>query len=263
LLGLLFPTQRLPLPYLSAFTLLSGNWACAAWGFPQSAAGILWSVSIEEQFYLAWPLIMKHWIRRLPTIGAGLIVLAFLARGLLVYFGSSRDSIFCNTLARLDPIAAGALIPYFLKGQIPRLSPGVRGALLVLGLLGIVICGGCGAGSGALAFVTYPAATLASVSLLVGTLGCDLSSTPAWFRRPLVYLGRISYGLYVFHGLSFAVILTIIPLHHPSLAQFLMQIGTILLLTVLLASLSYRFLESPFLRLKDRFAYVKSAPLVT
>jgi peptidoglycan/LPS O-acetylase OafA/YrhL len=259
-IGMILPSQRLPLPFLAAFALLSGNWACAAWGFPFSAASILWSVSIEEQFYLTWPLVMKRWLHRLPGICCGLILLAFMARGILVLLGASRDSIFCNTLARLDPIAAGALIGYFLKGQTPTFSFRIRVPLILAGLLGIATCGAFGSGSGALALLTYPAATLASVLLIVGTLGIDLSSLPGLSRRLLVYLGRISYGLYIFHCISLAITRTLLPLHHPSLAQTMILVMVTFLLTVVLASLSYRFLEAPFLKLKNRFAYVTSNP---
>ena len=67
----------------------------------------------------------------------------------------------------------------------------------------------------------------------------------------LVYLGRISYGLYVFH---LAAIRIIPPVWWPwrSIAAFL--------LTLLAVAISYRFLEEPFLRLKDRFTYVLSGP---
>jgi peptidoglycan/LPS O-acetylase OafA/YrhL len=258
LIGKILPSQRLPLPFLAAFALLSGNWACAAWGFPFSAASILWSVSIEEQFYLTWPLVMKRWLHRLPGICCGLILLAFMTRGVLVVLGASRDSIYCNTLARLDPIAAGALIGYFLKGQTPNFSFRIRVPLILLGLLGIATCGAFGSGSGAPAILTYPAATLSSVLLIVGTIGIDLSPLPGLFRRLLVYLGRISYGLYVFHGISLAIARAILPLHHASFAQAMIQVMLAFLFTAVLASLSYRFLEAPFLKLKDRFAYVTS-----
>jgi peptidoglycan/LPS O-acetylase OafA/YrhL len=257
-IGAVLPGQHLPMPFLTAFVFLSGNWACAAWGFPISGASILWSVSIEEQFYLTWPLIMKRWLHRLPGICWSLILLAFMARGILVLLGASRDSIFCNTLSRLDPIAAGALLGFYFKGQTPNFRLRIRIPLILLGLSGVVACGAFGSGAGALALLTYPAATLASVLLLVGTLGIDLSWLPGLSRRLLVYLGRISFGLYVFHAVSIAIAKTLLPLHHPSLARTMMQVVFGFLFTAVLASLSYRFLESPFLKLKDRFAYVTS-----
>jgi len=259
LIGLLLPDQLFPRGFFIAFVLLSGNWACAAWGFPSSAAGILWSVAIEEQFYLTWPLVMKRWLRHLPAICIGLLATAFLARGVLVYWGEPRDAIFGNTLTRLDPIVTGALVGFLLKGRTPRLIWPARAAMVILGILGIALCGGYGAGFGRAALWTYPCASLASVLLLLGTLGADLSLIPAWPRRALVYLGQISYGLYVFHRISIEIVARALGTHH-ALKSLAGQTALTMLLTVLLAVASYHWLEAPFLRLKRRFAHIVSTP---
>ena len=67
----------------------------------------------------------------------------------------------------------------------------------------------------------------------------------------LVYLGRISYGLYVFHLFALALVTKqlVFPL------GFEGRLLVSFLLTVLLAAVSYRSLEQPFLRLKKRFSY--------
>src|SRR5438045_4760557 len=73
----LVPDENLPLKYVVAFALLCGNWACVLWGYPHSVATPLWSVSIEEQFYLCWPLIMRRWVHRLTMVAVGLVVVSF------------------------------------------------------------------------------------------------------------------------------------------------------------------------------------------
>jgi len=74
-----------------------------------------------------------------------------------------------------------------------------------------------------------------------------------WLAHPwLVYLGRISFGLYVFHVAAIVVVMT---LSLPWLVRLPLTFG----FTLLAASLSYRFFELPFLRLKERFPYVSSA----
>lgn len=256
LVGAVLPTQRLSPRFFLAFVTFFGNWACAAWSFPVSAAGILWSVSIEEQFYLTWPLVMKRWLGHLPRICWGLILLAAAARLALVFHGASRDAIFCNTLTRLDPIAAGALVAWYLRGRTPGFRAVFRVPMILLGFAGIFLCGALGSGGGVLALVTYPAATVASVLLLLGTLGTDLGFLWEPGRRLLIYLGRISYGLYVFHRVWLAIAANWIRFRHPSLGQFLLQLAFSLAGTVLVAGLSYRFLESPFLKMKDRWAHV-------
>src|SRR6478672_7551315 len=54
------PEQHLPLRYVAGFSLLSGNWVYVFYGLPASFAIPLWTVSIEEQFYLAWPLALRR-----------------------------------------------------------------------------------------------------------------------------------------------------------------------------------------------------------
>jgi len=156
LIGKLIPSQLLPVPYLAAFIFLSGNWACAAWGFPISAANVLWSVSIEEQFYLSWPLVMKRWFPKLKEISLCLILLSIVARAILVFTHASRDSIFCNTFARLDPIAAGALTAWAFKGATPRLSTPLRLSMVLFGILAIAACGLFGSRGGIRSLITYP-----------------------------------------------------------------------------------------------------------
>lgn len=82
---------------------------------------------------------------------------------------------------------------------------------------------------------------------------------PRWWSPTFVYLGRISYGLYVFHAFGLQWMLHLVTMEHPGLAWAARFTGA-LTLTVLLASLSYFLLEMPFLRLKGRFTYVRSRP---
>jgi peptidoglycan/LPS O-acetylase OafA/YrhL len=87
-------------------------------------------------------------------------------------------------------------------------------------------------------------------------------SAPRWSAwRPLVYLGKISYGLYVYHVLAINLSLRLFAEHTKSWAGFASYWLTALLITVALAAISYRCLEAPFLRLKQRFTEVESRPV--
>jgi len=97
----------------------------------------------------------------------------------------------------------------------------------------------------------YPAVDL----ILAGMLGVVLMAGGGPFAQPaLVYLGRISYGLYVFHLMVIALVLLHFRLWP---VQLTLSFG----LTLGLAALSYALLERPFLRLKARFTYIRSAPV--
>jgi peptidoglycan/LPS O-acetylase OafA/YrhL len=102
----------------------------------------------------------------------------------------------------------------------------------------------------------HPFTALASAAVLLSVLG----SQQAFLRNQmLLYLGKISYGLYVLHEFAHYCAMRIIPASTPRMVFAQSIVG--LTLTVLLAAASYRWLESPFLRLKERFAHVQSRPV--
>ena len=81
------PADGMSGKYLVAFLLFVGNWACVWWGYPPAIAGQLWSVSIEEQFYLSWPWVLRRWADHLIVAACVLLAVAFAARALA---GASR-----------------------------------------------------------------------------------------------------------------------------------------------------------------------------
>src|SRR6185369_6775998 len=132
----------------------------------------------------------------------------------------------------------------FLRGGVPRWSLVTRLALCVGGLLVWLL---------SIRFhdrliypdiAYFPLVVFGSCLILLGVLGSSL-------RFPfLVYLGRISYGLYVFHAAALALASLIFVEY--SLLHALVSLA----ITLTLGSVSYAVLEQPFLRLKKRFTYV-------
>jgi peptidoglycan/LPS O-acetylase OafA/YrhL len=104
----------------------------------------------------------------------------------------------------------------------------------------------------------YGSVALGCVLLFVGILGAP----PRCFPDQLVFSGNISYGLYVFRllGLRFSYSLAARLRRVPTLAVTIVasRIPIAFVLTVVIACLSYRFFETPFLRIKERFTFVKS-----
>jgi peptidoglycan/LPS O-acetylase OafA/YrhL len=225
---LLIAAPSLPLNYLAGFALLGGNWVCAISGFPASSFALLWSVSIEEQFYLIWPWVVRGHPRRIAGCAWIMLALATITRIMLTVNGATHPGVWCNTLSRLDPIAGGALLAFYLKGGVPTKT---RPLAFVTGAAALLVTGGFGAHDGWGSLLTYPIAAGAAVAILYGSLGME------WDNPALRYLGKISFGLYVFHVAA-------IDLAGPIAA---------LPLTIGVAALSYRYLESPFLRIKERF----------
>jgi peptidoglycan/LPS O-acetylase OafA/YrhL len=116
------------------------------------------------------------------------------------------------------------------------------------------------------ALVTGYSATMAGTLLIfLGVLGAPAQAVPGWLR----YLGKISYGLYVYHMLMFTVAIWATAraahlLHLRGAALVGMKVVTPLValaFTVCVAAASYRWLESPFLRLRKRFTVVANRPI--
>jgi peptidoglycan/LPS O-acetylase OafA/YrhL len=256
LIPLILPDDKFNAHYAVSFALFSGNWVCAIEGLPFSVASPLWSISIEEQFYIAWPLLLLLFgVGRIRKLAFVMLGIALAVRTLLAVYDIAHPGVWCNTLARLDPIALGALLAVTLRGRAPRLTAAPRIALGLASLTLFVIVARYLKQDGLDSLITYPLVAIASVTLLVAALHTNAAILGHKSFSWLVYLGRISYGLYVFHLLSLTLMskqssLLGIPLNFER--RFVLSFA----LTVLLSAVSYRWLERPFLRLKDRFARV-------
>ncbi len=254
------PGENMPINYVLPFLLFAGNWACVFWGFPHSAASPLWSVSMEEQFYLAWPWIVRRWGGNLVTVAMVMLAIAFAAR--LVFINSPHPYIWSNTLARLDPIACGMILAVFVRRKEIVLSGLARLALLVFGGGVLILAGRYGDLNGARSLVSLPASTVASMAIIIATLGMPLMASRHPIMRALVYLGRISFGLYVYHflfAMLFHVAINVDPSGEPR--DRIIGIAATVAATLAAAAASSQGIELPILRLKSRFAHVASSPV--
>jgi peptidoglycan/LPS O-acetylase OafA/YrhL len=210
------------------------------------ALAVTWSLAIEEQFYLVWPLLVRVLsARRLRLICLAIVLLSPLLR---LYLSAQHVALYTNLLCRLDGLMAGAFFATLVRE--PTFEPGrylnAAWAALVVALpLGLATDGR------GLQWIVYSLSVLASAGLVY--LG--LWSPASWLQRGLanrglVYTGTISYGLYLLHRIPF-VVLKGHDVRHPVIA-FVAVLGT----TYLLASGSWYLLERPFLKLKRFFVTI-------
>jgi peptidoglycan/LPS O-acetylase OafA/YrhL len=189
-------------------------------------------------------------------MAAALIVVAVVTRAGLFASGARVAVVWLNTATHLDAIGVGALVA--LSGQI-RLVPAARRALAVVSVLALVVCAGTvwhallqPAPAGTPLYARAGASVWASLAFLGATLACGgvlvaaLAAEGSWLSHPaLVYLGRISYGLYVYHGLALAIT-----------DAWAWPMASAFAVTLVAAAVSYHVYELPFLRLKRRFERV-------
>jgi peptidoglycan/LPS O-acetylase OafA/YrhL len=259
--------EQMTWTYALGYFFFAGNWI-AIWKPITTIAGPLWSVSIEEQFYILWPLAIRRASRsRIAITALFLLALATFSRLLLVLDGASAVAIYRNTFCRLDPIAAGILVAVVLRGRVPTFSLRARlllgmltlSALLVVNVWLRPIVGPMNLGS---QLASYPLVALGCTAMLLAVLGLGSPAAPIEGpSRWLIFMGRISYGLYVFHALGLRLAERLVPAHYSSIEIFTIYWLFAFASTIVMAVTSYRWLEQPFLRLKQqRFTVIPSRP---
>ncbi|MGC2401605.1 MAG: acyltransferase [Acidobacteriaceae bacterium] len=252
--------QSLPWYYIAAYLLFAGNWMHAVFGRPLSVCSPLWTVSIEEQFYLIWPLLMQSLRRRGMIVAAVVTVLVASASRIgFLLAGWGGGFLYYGSISRCDSLALGMLLALFAD-RLPWLNRRTRWLLLAAGLTGWVVSAAWLNEQPGPADMRMVFGRLL-VSLSAGAIlySC-LDSRSKWLRGSwVVELGKISYGLYVWH---LTAILIVTRLFRPAWGWQLLAVKALgFVATVIIARASYRWIESPFLRLKDKFATVLSRPV--
>jgi peptidoglycan/LPS O-acetylase OafA/YrhL len=271
------PEPRLTLSF--ALYLQNTHWLTGPiYTLPELPLLHFWSLAIEEQFYLVWPLLVFLIASRRKLLGvcAAALVLCPLLRLLLTTHGFTYDFMHTNTLCRADSLLAGAALALLLRGpareRVLRLAPWIA----LAGALGVV----------AINFAALlPRATHEWLSYCVQrtanytTLAVMFTGFTALALRggglarlcsiaPLRWLGRYSYGIYVFHVPLFLYF-------RGPVRDFLfshgignhgvvvvLTAGAVFALTCLCAYASYQLFERRFLRLKRYFDYRPHADTV-
>ena len=202
-----------------------------------------WSLSIEEQFYLLWPLVVVGCLRvrrELLAVVAGVLVVASAAAMAWAYGAASLSRAYYGTDGRVQQLLVGALLALLLARarRLPRYAGPAAFAALLLALVLASDAAPVYYRGGALAFAALTAVVVADVELRPdGGLARALSWAPA------AALGRISYGVYLWHWP--VLVLTPLP-SGPSPAWWLTQalrVG----LTLGLSVLSWVLVERPVL----------------
>ncbi len=256
-LGLLWEPAHFSSAALFCYSFLSSNWYVVALsGKIVTTVGPLWSIAVEEQFYLVWPsLVRKMSPKSVGIFSLLLCTISLIGVYVLAKTGSTPVKIWFNSVSEAIFFAIGALLALRLglREQQKSLPKAVGGIALCLSAwYGAVRLGFTYEGVAPHIWpLVYALAAAGAASLLWAFLHLPRML----IRREFVYLGRISYGLYVFHGLL------LMTGEHVLLDHFHLRhtwIPIAFTLTIACAAASYEFFEKPFLRLKHRFELVHS-----
>jgi peptidoglycan/LPS O-acetylase OafA/YrhL len=229
------------LPLYASFT---ANWFADFGVSHPILFAFAWSLCIEEQFYAFWPSIVRWCSARaaLIAMGALLVVDYWAERSALGGYGLRIVTSFAT------PIGLGALLALLLRERrafdtLFRVLGKAWSAPLALFAV--------------FALLLWPRAPLlvfqASLAALVGSAVVGEAHGLSWLLRlrALSYVGAVSYGLYLLNSTAIAVVRRAFPAY-ASTSGFVFFAS--LPLALVLAALSHRYLEAPFLRLRERLA---------
>ena len=242
------------------------NFVKAFYGGDFVPLDIAWSLAVEEQFYLIFPFVVCWTSRRtLKIILIAAIVLAPILRYLSLEWSESFDAprhmaAYVLPYCRMDTLAMGGLAVLLVRDssdQVIRVLsiaawPALIAAGVTLSLWGrpdvqFVVAG-------------YSVVAFASMAIMLRVFSGDRPILGRFFRQPwLVYVGKISYGLYLLHLIARAMIDQLILRGHgqafrDDLGLALLRFAMVAAVAVIMATVSFYAFERPILRLKNRFA---------
>jgi peptidoglycan/LPS O-acetylase OafA/YrhL len=226
--------------------------------------GPLWSLGVEEQFYIFWPWVMRD-VRNILKFTfiftVAFIVIRVFFRFLDYKYGYSLPYLIIH-VTRFDCMTIGALGAILMQQQ-NRLFMNISTHVItqILSWLVLVL----------LTFNKYHIASVVDQEIMSAVtvfLIINLSFNP----KTLVnmenvffdFLGRISYGIYMYHILAifYSAVLVNQMTMEGNLKYAVIYTG-VPALTILVAWLSYRYFETPFLRKKRKYSVIHSAPSIT
>jgi len=230
----------------------------------------LWSLAVEEQFYLLWPPIVFLCSRkRLMQICWGCIAVAWLTRAGLDQAGL-RFASYVFTPARMDTLAFGAFLAILARG--PRGLAAISRWVVPIAAVSLAVLAGIVVARGNIVTPREPVMHAFGFPALVALFGMMVVAAvtaPArsWTARilgarPLRFLGKYSYAMYLFHSPVIAVLskkgLAAWRLASPgesTIPAQLLVMAVAFAVTLALSLASWHLLEQPFLRLKRLFPY--------
>ena len=233
----------------------------------------LWSLAVEEQFYLVWPFVVfaVRDRRKLMGLAVLLALSAPAVRMVMIAHGASVDALYKSTICRADSLLGGAWVALAMRGglreRLTRWAPAVF-------LLGLTACLVIGVRAGNFDYEVNPTVRSAGFSLVALTSAAWVAmmlraGVPSRLMsaRWLRFFGRYSYGIYVLHmpveAFVQRMLAPLLRAHlHSKAGLHLVELALTMGITLPTAMASFRFYETPFLNLKRYFGRSRKVPLL-
>jgi len=264
--------------HLIPYLFFLGNWSSAYFSYPPSTIlAPLWTISLEEQFYLACPMLMSILLpkpRHLKHVLLCLLLFSIVCRYYLYLHRAPHIIIWVSTFSRLDSLIVGIWVA-INSNYLARLisQPNKTLKIFLSGSFLLLLTAhfpNIQQGTPHTIWIYFAFAVALGCFLIVAT-GKNLFSK-FLSLSPLVFLGKISYGLYVFHNIGMSIQYQCVAYLNLHFSKNFPNLGWIvsswpfrfsfsLLITIGIGVLSYFFYERHFLRLKTRFTTIASRPV--
>jgi len=262
IVGVLFGIEEVRTNFLWLATFQTNNYI-AYKGYWPEAISHFWSLAVQEQFYLIWPAIVltlpKRWF--LPTMAA-FIICGLIFRIVCIAMDVPPLIRWVTLFGCFDSFAVGALIAYLRQSRLLEQMRFLSKTILFAMPLAAFACFFLGR-----ALMTLPEnnlfvaltesvdAVFLAWALSASLLGIKGICAHLLGWAPLVYLGRISYGVYVYHVFVIVICSPLLVPYGLTADHFAFaRIAILLMVTLALASLSWHYVEQPFLAWKKTLA---------
>ena len=218
-----------------------------------------WSLAIEEQFYLLWPIVIVGFVRARVRAAPAAVFTLVAAGGsaalmsVLSASGASATRVYYGTDTHLFGMMLGASLAFAFAAPVAILASRRWHRLrLWVGFVGMAAVLALIFGLGHASSFTYHGgialASVCSVLMVVALPGGPTSFTRLLQIRPLVWVGERSYGIYLWHWPVFLIVSELLPAPAPGVPPTLLTVLSVLAATAILSEVSYRWIEGPIRR---------------
>ncbi|TYS31308.1 acyltransferase family protein [Bacillus pumilus] len=221
----------------------------------------LWSLAIEEQFYIIWPVLLiagLKWVKNrshLPMITFGLALVSALWMAILYSPDTDPSRVYYGTDTRAFALLIGCTLAFVWPMQrlsSKKLLPVGRRILHIAGFGSFAVFLLCVYAVDEFDGFLYQGGILLfcfNAAILIACISHPASLLGKWLSyQPLVWLGKRSYGIYLWHYPIIVLTTPVIEIGQPSMGRVALQLIAILLI----AEASYRFIEQPIRKLGFR-----------
>lgn len=263
MVGFLVATGRTVLwPHAWSALFYGSNYYSAINGDPNNGFSHTWSLAIEEQFYLLWPLVflmLRGNLRKMTGFLVALIGAVWIHRAVLCFgFHVDQAYIFAAFDTRLDELMVGCLLAVLLKKRAlsslwSAVSANAMLPLATIALLAISIYAGehfIDRYRDVFGFAIEPLLVAILVVQIIAFSSARLWGWTEW--RVCRFLGRISYSLYLYQQLTLHAVRNALAAY-----PLVVQLACAIMVTIIVATISYYLIERPFLKLKSPSALAR------